>query len=194
MTYSVSAVSSPSDFSGGPGKGRHWQVQASGHLVGSPSDQPILWLPACVCVLSRFGCVQLFVTPWTVAHQSPLSMWFSRQEYWSALPCPPWGDLPNPGIKPAILYLLYWQAGSLPLVTPFQKSSHLGSFRFRIRKYFCVRKGWKTKRYISYYKWQRASKILSRLIQIKEREDKSSTKYCWYKVKKTPNVYLSVIY
>ena len=42
-----------------------------------------------------------FVTPWTVAHQAPLSKAFSMQEYWSGLPCPPRGDLPNPGIKPA---------------------------------------------------------------------------------------------
>ena len=39
------------------------------------------------------------VTPWTVDHQGPLSMEFSRQEYWSGLPCPPPGDLPDPGIK-----------------------------------------------------------------------------------------------
>ena len=44
--------------------------------------------------------VQLFVTPWTIAHQPPLFMEFSRQEYWSGLPFPPPGDLPNPGIKP----------------------------------------------------------------------------------------------
>ena len=43
--------------------------------------------------------VQLFATPWTVAHQAPLSMEFSRQEYWSGLPFPPIGDLPDPGIK-----------------------------------------------------------------------------------------------
>ena len=41
------------------------------------------------------------VTPWTVAHQAPLPMGFFRQEYWSGLPCPPLGDLPNPGIEPA---------------------------------------------------------------------------------------------
>jgi len=40
------------------------------------------------------------VTPGTVAHQAPLDMEFSRQEYWSGLPLPPPGDLPNPGIKP----------------------------------------------------------------------------------------------
>ena len=44
--------------------------------------------------------VQLFVTPWTVAYQAPLSMGFSRQEYWSGLPFPSPGDLPNPGIEP----------------------------------------------------------------------------------------------
>ena len=51
------------------------------------------------CVLSRFSHIQLFVTPWTIAHQAPLSMGFSRQEYWSRLPSSPPGDLPNPGIK-----------------------------------------------------------------------------------------------
>ena len=45
------------------------------------------------------SCVRLFVTPWTVTHQAPPSMGFSRQEYWSGLPFPSPGDLPNPGIK-----------------------------------------------------------------------------------------------
>ena len=53
------------------------------------------------CKLSHFSCVQLFVTLWTVAHRAPLSMGFSRQEYWSGLPCLPLGDLPNPGIETA---------------------------------------------------------------------------------------------
>ena len=52
----------------------------------------------CVCVLS---CVQLFVTPWTVACQAPLSIGFSRQEYWSGLPFPTPGDLLDLGIEPA---------------------------------------------------------------------------------------------
>ena len=51
-------------------------------------------------MLSCFSFVSLFATLWTVAHQVPLSMGFSRQEYWSGLPCPPAGDLSNPGIKP----------------------------------------------------------------------------------------------
>ena len=53
------------------------------------------------CVLSCFSHVQLFATLWTVALQAPLSMGFSRQEYWSGLPCPPPEDLPDPGIKPS---------------------------------------------------------------------------------------------
>ena len=69
-------------------------------------------------VLSR---VQLFVIPWTVACQAPLSMGFSWQEYWSGLPFPPPGSLPVPGgSNPYLLCLLHWQADSLPL-------SHLGS-------------------------------------------------------------------
>ena len=58
-------------------------------------------LQACVhaCALS---CVQLFVTPWTVALQAPLSMRFSRQESWSGCPFPPAGDLPDPGIEPGL--------------------------------------------------------------------------------------------
>ena len=54
-------------------------------------------------------------TPWTVAWQPPLSMGFSRQEYWSELPLPPPGDLLDQGSNLRLLRLLYWQADSLPL-------------------------------------------------------------------------------
>ena len=54
-------------------------------------------------VLSRFSRIRLFATPWIVAHQAPLSMGFSRQGYWSGLPCPPPGDLPDQGIEPGAL-------------------------------------------------------------------------------------------
>ena len=56
-----------------------------------------------MCVLSHFSCVWLFVIPWTVACQAPMSIGFSRQEYWSGLPCPPPGDLPNRGFEPVSL-------------------------------------------------------------------------------------------
>ena len=52
------------------------------------------------CMLSCFSHVRVFVNPWTVACQAPLFMGFSRQEYWSGLPCPPPGDLPDPGTEP----------------------------------------------------------------------------------------------
>ena len=67
-----------------------------------------------VCVLS---CVQLSAAPWTVAHQAPLSVEFSKQEYWSGLLFPSPGDLPDPGIKPTAPAI---QADSLLL-------SHQGS-------------------------------------------------------------------
>ena len=57
----------------------------------------------------------IFATPWTVTRQAPLSMGFSRHEYWSELPCPPPGDLSDPVIEPKTLCLLCWQAGSLSL-------------------------------------------------------------------------------
>ena len=51
----------------------------------------------------RWSSVRLFATPWTLAHQAPPSMGFSRQEYWSGWPCPPPGDLPHSGIEPSSL-------------------------------------------------------------------------------------------
>ena len=50
--------------------------------------------------MKLLGCVRLFATPWTVAYQAPPSMGFSRQEYWSVLPFPSPGDLPDPRIEP----------------------------------------------------------------------------------------------
>ena len=64
-------------------------------------EQP-LWRQ-CACMLSRFSRVWLFVTPWTVTCQTPLSMGFSSQEYWSEFPCPPPGELPDSGIEPTSL-------------------------------------------------------------------------------------------
>ena len=52
-------------------------------------------------LFSHYVMSDSFATPWTIAYQAPLSMGFPRQEYWSVLPFPSSGDLPNPGIKPA---------------------------------------------------------------------------------------------
>ena len=87
----------------------------------------------CSCfVLSCFSSVRLSATLQTVAHQAPLSVGFSRLEYWSGLPCPLSGDLLDMGIfwtqgsNPCLLRLLHWQVDSLPL-------SNLGNpFIFRL--------------------------------------------------------------
>ena len=60
----------------------------------------IISASVCACMLSPFSPVWLFATLWTVACQAPLSLGFSRQEYWSGLPCSSPGDLLSPGIKP----------------------------------------------------------------------------------------------
>ena len=72
-------------------------------------------VPVCACMLSHFSCFSFFVTLWTVAHQAPLSMGFTRQECWSWLPCPPPGDHPDPGIEPTSPAAPALQADSLPL-------------------------------------------------------------------------------
>ena len=68
-----------------------------------------------ISVAGVLSCIQLFVTPWTVVHQAPLSMGFSRQEYWSGLPFPSPGDLPDPGIESRFPAL---QTDSLPFEPP----------------------------------------------------------------------------
>ena len=69
-------------------------------------------------MLSCFSCVQLFATLWTVAHQAPLSMGFSRQEYWSGLPCPSPEDLPDLGTELASAASPALQEDSLPTEPP----------------------------------------------------------------------------
>ena len=65
--------------------------------------------------VKSLSCVQLSATPWTVAHQAPPSKGFSRQEYWSGLPFPSPGDLPDPGIQ---LRSPAFQADALPSEPP----------------------------------------------------------------------------
>ena len=67
------------------------------------------------CMLSCFSHVWLFATLWTIAHQAPLSMGFSRQEYWSGLPCPPAGDLPDPETESESPASPALPTGSLPM-------------------------------------------------------------------------------
>ena len=80
-------------------------------MSGSRKEQLGFYL-MCVCVLGCFSRVQLFAAPQLpITRQAPQSMGFPRQEYWSGLPFPTPGDLPNSGIQPVCLHLLHWQAG-----------------------------------------------------------------------------------
>ena len=72
-------------------------------------------------------------TPWTVAHQAPLSMGFSRQEYWSGWTCPPQGIFPTQGSNPHLLCFLHWQAGSLSLAPPGKASQDTGN-RIKVQR------------------------------------------------------------
>ena len=73
--------------------------EKTGCLCPSPAKHCV-----CVCVCAQSVChVQLSVIPWTVAHQPPWSMRFSRQEYWNGLPFPTPGDLSHPGTEPTSL-------------------------------------------------------------------------------------------
>ena len=100
--------------------GRNAQIVTSYLSVFSKPDNCVYkYVCVCVCVLSH---VQFFVTPWAVGCQAPLSMGFSRQEYWSGLPFPSLGHLPDARIKPVSPEL---QADPLLL-------SHLGNPRIQI--------------------------------------------------------------
>ena len=91
----------------------------------------------CVYVLSHFSRVQHFAALWAVALQAPLSVGFSRQEYWTGLPCPLPGDLSDPGVEPTcVMSNLDWQAGSVPIAPLLQQKGHLcdNSFQKRIRR------------------------------------------------------------
>ena len=89
---------------------QRWAWPAKGKVGSRTSACAFLTIalssgPGCLnaCMLSRFSHVWLFATLWTIAPQALLSIGFSRQEYWSRLPCSPPGDLPNPGIVPVSL-------------------------------------------------------------------------------------------
>ena len=76
---------------------------ASAHPLPWAKPSPSFWrfqLGVHVCVLGHFSRVRLFASPWTAAHQAPLSTGFFRQEYWSGLPFSSLGDLPHPGMEP----------------------------------------------------------------------------------------------
>ena len=73
-------------------------------------------------MLNRISHVRLFCNPMDYSSPGSSVQGFSRQESWSGLPCPFPGDTPDTGINPHLLCVLYWQAGSLPLVLPGKRS------------------------------------------------------------------------
>ena len=101
-----------------------WRAWCSWEVVrqreGLTYTSEHLSVPEChwhVCVLLARSCLTL-CDPWTVACKVPLSMGFSRQEYWSGFPCPPPDDLSNPGMEPVSLGSFASQADSLPTAPP----------------------------------------------------------------------------
>ena len=97
-----------------------------------------IYFYAYACLHDNLLQSHLTLRLWTVACQAPLSMAFSRQEYWSGLPCPPPENLPNPGIEPTSVCLLCCQAGSLPLVPPGKPLSLSLYIYIYIHTYICV--------------------------------------------------------
>ena len=121
-----------------------------------------------VCMLSHFSRVWLFGILWTIVHQAPLFMGFSRQKYWSGLPCPLPGDLPHPGIKPESLMSPALAGVFLPLVPPGKPNSNLmepnlsgkvqvSGIQLRIRKALI---GAFKKSYISHIKKKKVTEYL----------------------------------
>ena len=109
-----------------------WKLVAHMSInVSFPS--PSLPLPSmCHAVLSHFSCVWRCATPWTVAHQAPLSMGISKQAYWSRLPCPPPGDLPDSRI-------FLTQVSKLRLPALYATSNYLNSSpsHLKLHSNFC---------------------------------------------------------
>ena len=103
-------MGSISGSGGSPGEGNGNPLRCC--RLGNPKNRGAWWatvhgvteeLDRTVCMPSCYNHVQHFAILWTVACQAPLSMGFSRQRYWSGLPCPPPGYLPNPEIEPMFL-------------------------------------------------------------------------------------------
>ena len=95
----------------------------------------IFWPPR-LCMLSYFSHVQLFVILLTIVHQAPLSMWFSRQEYWSGLPFPSPGDIPEPGIEPGSLTSPALAGGFFVTSATWEDSLYLNNNKSSVLKHY----------------------------------------------------------
>ena len=134
---------------------REWGGLAYNLMANKPSNQnlnsgysdfifsSLVYSPVCACMLSRFSCVWVFATLWTIACQAPQSMRFSRQEDWSGLPCSPPGNLPDPGIEsmsPALqvdsLLLSHQESPYSPISAAYLYCSCIVNLKFSIITYF----------------------------------------------------------
>ena len=103
-----------------------WYLQ-----ISSLQYKKALCNPYIVCMGAQsLSHVWLFAIPWTIAHQTALSMGLSQQEYWSGLPLPPPGDLSNPGIEKSLLQFLHWQVGFFTIEPPGKKTHILASHKY----------------------------------------------------------------
>ena len=109
------------------------QQQFIGYLQGLSSLEykKALCNPYIVCTGAQsLSHIWLFAIPWTVAHQTPLSMGLSEQEYWSGLPLPPPGDLSNQELKTSLLQFLHWQVGFFTIEPPGKQAHILASHEY----------------------------------------------------------------
>ena len=106
-------------WTGEPGGLQSMELQRVGHDLATKRHNDSFVLVSCGGGVQSLSCVRLFATPWTVAHQAPLSMGFSRQESWSGLPCCPPENPPDSGIKLA-------SPATAPLAGPFFNASTTG--------------------------------------------------------------------
>ena len=103
LSYAVLGVPRFPPFHSGLAPMCSFHILAFAYLKGTSGQSSDFPLIPTLCMPSRFSYVRLFATLRTTAHQAPLFMGFPRQEYWSGLPYPPPGDLPDPGIESAFL-------------------------------------------------------------------------------------------
>ena len=134
----------------------------------------------CVCA-QLLGCLQLFATPWTIACQAPLSMEFSRQEYWSGLPFPSPGDLPDPVIEPRSPTLQADALTSEPPGKPYMILPLLGIYLMEVKT--SIRKDICTSRFIAaLFTIARKFKQLKCQIRVLRKGGKNTQKNCTKKI------------
>ena len=109
---------------------RTWRFHALSECFTLPNSPYVHTHKFLMCMLNRFSRVQLFATLWTLAHHAPLSMGFSRQEYWSGFHFLLQGIFQTQGLNSHLLHLLHWQAGSLPLAPPGKTVSSSRHFKY----------------------------------------------------------------